>query len=1017
MGAVAGTVDLDKTHVTTPGGLITATLTDSDLDLAQSIVDKADLTSSANNPDSTTDPENAYAGSDEDGDDAVDDYQFYVTSAGLFSNGLTQYVIRTASAPILDSNSDGIVSSADVVVQNEDGTTSAAAKVFSLNSVEGLVTLSILTAPSSGLNIDTNGSDDGTNEALSFKLSYKAAEIQTHGIKITSSADATGFTLTLGETAAGTGVFVATFLSGGASDATANFTEDFAAGGVDTNGDGKLTAAGDNVDIDGDGNKTDTDLAAGLYETKYGDLNADGDATDIHTSGTFNEVSLGIDLDGDGATTTTAVAAGLHEASYSADLNGDGDETDVLTAFPANGFPDWPNRPTIGAISGSIITSSYVDASPSATRTDTTTVETTDPVVVITSPVHNDATQLVNPRVIAEVTDSDSGVSQATIVFTIVSAVIADGTDIQSDGDSGTDILVGALVQSAITGGYSSESILTNIPAGETVITYRVTADDLAGNSGQSDSDLTTAVVSDDHVLKVDTLPASFASPTGAITGQYWDATAIAIETDVTKAKNTSIRAIFNEDLDGTTIQALDFTVSGVAPQSAEWFSGAASSVFLTVSTQLADAKPAIALVGPISDKAGNSVSTGSVAAAVDGIGPTITITTTPSLSTKTVIVDISGNEGLLTPPSVTINGLATAVPTLVGTNVFRTTFETVAASNSYNVQVTSQDTTGNQVTSGQAAHNTAGAILFEVDNSLPTPTTDPVGSGSVYTSSPFITIDWTAEGTEYGLDSAGALVPSSVNAIATDLDTHDTVTISKATLDGVDVLSQIGTADNRTFILATSGLALGDHTFVINGADDAGNTLAADVSLTFTVKVRPQFTVSLTPGWNLVSLPGQPADSSIDTVIGTIPVDTVLTYDPTTAGGWLTAVRSSSTESFTGTLTTIDAGRAYWVHTSSFESISTDIPSAQAGGAVLLATINVVAGWNLIPVVDITGSLSSGTVLPISAAVYMQGLTVNRIYSYSTTTDQFTNVPTANALIVGQGYWVYFASAGTLVP
>ncbi|MDA1348555.1 MAG: hypothetical protein O3A47_06765, partial [Chloroflexi bacterium] len=570
----------------------------------------------------------------------------------------------------------------------------------------------------------------------------------------------------------------------------------------------------------------------------------------------------------------------------------------------------------------------------------------------------------------------------------------------------------------AITGGFRAETILSGIPAGETTITYRINATDKAGNVGQNDSDPTTATISEDHIVKVDTLPPSFATPIGAETGHAWNPVTKAIVDDPKKASKNSIRLQFNEDLDGTTIQTLDFQVAGAAPQSAQWFADVPNSVFLTVGTLLPDAKPKIDLVGPISDKAGNSVQVGTVSAATDGISPTVTVSVTPKLDKKKVTIDVSSDESLLTPPTIMVNGGATAVPTLVGTNLFRTTFETTDVPNAYNVEVSASDTAGNPQSSGKATHNADGAIVFEIDNSIPSPLTDPVAAGIVFTTNPFITVDWTSEGTEYGLDGSGALVPPAALPIAVDLDKQDMVTLTKATLDGTDVLARIATSDNRTFILSTSNLALGDHTFVVNGTDAAGNTLLADVSLIFTVKIRPLFEVALKPGWNMISLPGAPADDKIDTVIGAIPVDTVLTYDPSTPQGWLAAVRTSPTAPFSGTLTTVSLGRAYWVHTSSFESIKVDIPTTAPGAAVLLPAINVQKGWNLVPIVDITGTLKSGNNLAGTPNVYLQGLSVARIYEYNPVNQQFVNIdPAAGALKIGQGYWVYFNTVGVLVP
>ena len=49
--------------------------------------------------------------------------------------------------------------------------------------------------------------------------------------------------------------------------------------------------------------------------------------------------------------------------------------------------------------------------------------------------------------------------------------------------------------------------------------------------------------------------------------------------------------------------------------------------------------------------------------------------------------------------------------------------------------------------------------------------------------------------------------------------------------------------------------------------------------------------------------------------------IDTVISYDPTVAGSWTTAVRNAAGQ-LEGTLTTVVAGKGYWVHTSTFDPI-----------------------------------------------------------------------------------------------
>ena len=184
----------------------------------------------------------------------------------------------------------------------------------------------------------------------------------------------------------------------------------------------------------------------------------------------------------------------------------------------------------------------------------------------------------------------------------------------------------------------------------------------------------------------------------------------------------------------------------------------------------------------------------------------------------------------------------------------------------------------------------------------------------------------------------------------------------------------------------------------------------------TGTVKVtaRSDFKLPLNPGWNLVSIPGEPSDSAIDSVIPAAhPVSTVLTYDPASPGGWLTAVRGGDGK-FAGTLTTISAGRAYWVLTNSFEAVKVAIPRLASGAALLPPTVPIVVGWNFVPVLDVTGDMKAGATA--STTVYSAGVSVSRVWTFDTVNNKWVDV-TSTTMAVGSGYWVYATKAGTLIP
>ena len=713
--------------------------------------------------------------------------------------------------------------------------------------------------------------------------------------------------------------------------------------------------------------------------------------------------TIALDLNDDGDTADTDLTSILDISKtldetvagnpLGVDLNNNGTTTDrTITSVNVAGLPDGTVRPTVNTVTGALITVSE------GTRSASVTVETIDPNVAVTSPADGASTQLITPRIIVESTDADAGITDTDIMF-----VETDSTGVALGAPTAT---VGGTLHITIANGFRTEFTLDPFGGGEATFFYVIESTDKAGNVGTSDV----------RSLRVDTLPPAFdaSGDGGAVTGNFWDSDAKAVETDPTKAKNNSIRLRFNEDVDGMTVSPSDFEVNDVAPAAAEWFSDAPTDIFLTVPALSSNARPKIELIGSVSDTAGNPLTTGSISEAKDRISPTIGLTISPALDKEEVTIEVRSDEALLTAPRIKVNGERTGVSavSLIGPNLFKATFSS-SDSQSYNVQVEIEDTAGNPTIVGVATHDADDAELFEIDNGIPSPTITPADDSEVFTSNPFVTINWTSEGREYGLDGDGALTTTAAG-IVTDLDTHDKVTLTSATLNGVDVLSQIGTADDSTFILATKDLPLDtEQVLVLKGQDDAGNEL--EVTTKFTSKTRPKFSIPLTPGWNMISFPRAVGSIAINDVIpGTLPIDVVLTYDPTAPGGWLTATRGDE-GLLGGPLTQIKINRAYWVHTTSFESLDVAIPVISGGTAVVLPTIGLVKGWNLVPVLDVGGAMVSGdTVL---ASTYFGGLIPARIYAYDPLTDSFGVVVLTENLVIGQGYWVFMSAAATLVP
>ena len=339
-----------------------------------------------------------------------------------------------------------------------------------------------------------------------------------------------------------------------------------------------------------------------------------------------------------------------------------------------------------------------------------------------------------------------------------------------------------------------------------------------------------------------------------------------------------------------------------------------------------------------------------------------------------------------------------------------------------------------------------AGGLVVEVDDSIPVPsfTLSPYRSEDEQTSTessrPYIEIEF-AEANEAAYDVGGVAasdddetapatptlrltgedLPVTKVVLEEDgdeikLDSHSAVEITSITLDGDDVSDGLSEVNSRKYNLITSGLSVGSHTLRVVARDDAGNTRTRD--WTFEVVARSDYELQLTPGWNLVSLPSTPADSAIGAVIDAdLQAGIVLAYQN---GEWTTAVRVQGGD-WQGTLTDIVGGYGYWIQTTAFETIETQIPETDTASVPPIA--NVAAGWNLLGVVDVdqgrVGSAPNGGSDPDN---YFANLDWSVAYSYDTRRNDWTRIlprpkTTETSIVNGKGYWVWATAPGTLVP
>ena len=334
---------------------------------------------------------------------------------------------------------------------------------------------------------------------------------------------------------------------------------------------------------------------------------------------------------------------------------------------------------------------------------------------------------------------------------------------------------------------------------------------------------------------------------------------------------------------------------------------------------------------------------------------------------------------------------------------------------------------------------NVDDAIFFEGDINLPKPNVRVSGvsvqdnEADVEFRSPlFVELDFAANHAVCGrnADSDERLANCMNENSEYAEDNFDDVVITSFVLDGVDLTDSVKTTDNQSFLVSLESISIGDHTAEVQAVDQAGNVFEDTLEIDFEVNDRDPFEKRLSPGWNLVSLPGEPADSSIASVFGPgVEVRTVYSYDPVIPGGWQVAVRETLDSDWQGDLTEIDGRSGYWVLSDAIQDWEVSIPRL-AGGAAGTGTpiqppvIALYAGWNLIPVSDISGNGSGGDTL--SADVYLQslddGIDLARVLGFDTIRNQWETVldpdmQMNNTLTIGSGYWIFVREATSLVP
>jgi len=166
-------------------------------------------------------------------------------------------------------------------------------------------------------------------------------------------------------------------------------------------------------------------------------------------------------------------------------------------------------------------------------------------------------------------------------------------------------------------------------------------------------------------------------------------------------------------------------------------------------------------------------------------------------------------------------------------------------------------------------------------------------------------------------------------------------------------------------------------------------------------------YNFSLSAGWNLISLPLIPVDSSIGAVLEDAMDSLISVWNYDTATGTWKAYDPSAPE-FMNDLHTMVDGKGYWVNMSSSSTITFRGSVMPSGGTTLPPSYSFAEGWNMVGFKSIEPLVLEGYLdgTDYRLPIYWYG---GNIY-YSLTENYHYFYP-------GLGYWVFFNSSGIVTP
>jgi hypothetical protein len=750
-----------------------------------------------------------------------------------------------------------------------------------------------------------------------------------------------------------------------------------------------------------------------------------------------------------------------------------------FTAQSTTAAEDFVDRMIWGR-DGDIITVTYADANPSTIVAKAAMVDLAAPTVTLVSPSDGFFTNTGTATLSAEVVDAEAGVLETDIrivIDTESEGVIGLGTVQKSpivDGYRVTMIPTGTIGEGPKKWFVGVEDKVGNVPAMDILDTGKGCDADGENCTGTGPAGVNeapkgaggTGVSTADNPFKftVDTgSPTLTSGKTGlSLKNPGVTSGAAADKEKENKNKSDWVRVYFDlgaggAPLDTATVGANDFRVDGAEPLDAKINSLAheggeiekGSAVYLQVNKLDTSAQPKVELTGEIKDLAGNTRTEGTIAKINDGLSPVLTVTPSTELAKDTVTITVSSTEDLRINPQVTVvastepakvmskvmafdafTGDAPTVSLQTGSlTTWQATFKKSGQAERYYVVVKGEDRAGNFDVVGDAT-NDEDIISFQLDAKAPSLKFKDAADKDLEDSKQTEGAVWLVaefDEDEHADDKSRKVTVTALTL--TDTKSEEVVTEDVTLVFGgeVECADHNPSADadpvpqnmcaERTVAV---NLMPGMYNVKVTGVDAVGNETTGNVD--FEVIEAEPFEVPLRPGQNFISIPGMPMGDggNIDTLLADEAISSISTYDRSRElqgeNPWLRSSKDLETGMFSGDITAIEPGKAYFI--SSTASVTVEIRLQAAGD--LPPIIPVRQGYNAIGFWSVSGDTEA------EIDLYLGSIGWSVAYSYDPTPGKGWEVLRKGGtdenfeglkIEAGKGYLVYALYDAVLTP